>query len=483
MSIATKATHGYLYSFVNTPPADLICNICELPCRNSHISVCCKNLCCQSHISKIKDEKDVNICLMCKKEKFSSNPDLQSDKMIEELLVYCPNTNAGCTWIGKLHEVSEHCNNDTGCQHQVVPCTYTCGRLLQRCNLDEHLQTDCPSYCQYCKATIDKELVLNKHKENCVKFPVPCPNQCGSDIPRDCINEHKKQCPLEKIQCEYHEVGCKTIMSRREVQNHNVNEITTHLNLIKNLAVAKTNKKGSSGLYCYLFLLFIFCIILLLGVANLENLVKDLRNDHNTLEEKWSEGRKSDLLLAQEKISQIKQKVNTQAFLYEIDKKNLVGELWSIRMLIECMVSLEGNQIAPIIIRIYGFDTWKIQEKTWKSAPFYDVEGGNRYFVSADPSISNIIISLHTIPPIINKNLKGTFKIEVLNQLNDTDHLVAGSLKINNKSTSVVKKHPNVYLLGEVKYNEIEKTSLIEKNIIYLLDNTLYFKISYNVSQ
>ena len=81
---------------------------------------------------------------MCKSEKISSIPNPLADKKIDELLVCYPNKDTGCTWIGKLHEANKHCNCDTGHQHQVVPGTHKCGRLLNQCNLDEHLQTDCP---------------------------------------------------------------------------------------------------------------------------------------------------------------------------------------------------------------------------------------------------------------------------------------------------------------------------------------------------
>ena len=67
----------------------------------------------------------------------------------------------------------------------------------------------------------------------------------------------------------------------------------------------------------------------------------------------------------------------------------------------------------------------------------------------------------------------------MLNQLNNTDHLLAGSFELNNdKSSSVIKNYPDVYILADVKYNEIEKVSLHE-NIIYLLGNAMYLKISY----
>ena len=474
--MSDKPMHGYNYSFAKPPSNELICKICELPCRNSHTSMCCANLFCQYHIFKNELEKDVKTCPMCKSEKFSSIPNPLADEMIDELLVHCPNKDTGCAWVGKLREANEHCNNDMGCQHQILPCTYKCGRLLKRCNLDEHLQTDCPCYCQYCNTVANKETILKKHKENCLKFPVTCPNHCGTDVLRDGINEHIKLCPLEKIQCEYHEIGCKTMILRKDVKNHNINEINKHLHLVKNTQNSKN--RGSLILYCFLFLLTCYCFYSFsVQEQHMNNQFQDLNKKYEMLQERWTEGRKKDLLLMQDKMNNIRQ--NTPIIFYEVERKSLYTQVWGIRMDFDCMMALHGNQVTPVLIKIHNFDNWRMHEESWKSAPFYDVQDGNKFFVSAKPADNNIIISLHTMPPIVNKDLKGTFTIEVLNQLNNTDHLLAGSLEFNNnKSSSIVKKYPDVYILGDVKYNEIEKVSL-DENIVYLLGNVLYLKISY----
>ena len=410
---------------------------------------------------------------MCKSENFSSIPNPLADKKIDELLVCCPNKDTGCTWIGKLHEASKHCNSDTGCQHQVVPCTYKCGRLLKRCNLDEHLQTDCPCYCQYCNTAAKKETILKKHKNNCIKFPVICPNHCGTDVPHDSINQHKELCPLEKIHCEYYEIGCTEMILRKDVKNHNTKEINKHLKLVKN--IQKPKNRGSFILYCFLFSLTLYCFYLFSTQEHIKNLFQDLNKKYEMLETKWIEGRKKDLLFMQDKMNNL----NTPIIFYEIERKSLYTHIWGIRMDLDCMMGLLGNQKAPVLMKIQNFDNWRMHEKIWKSEPFYDRQDGNKFFVSAKPADNNIIISLHTMQSIVNKDLKGTFTIEVLNQLNNTDHLLAGSFEFNNhKSSSVVKKYPDVYTLADVKYNEIEKVSL-EENIIYLLGNALYLKISY----
>jgi len=49
-----------------------------------------------------------------------------------------------------------------------------------------------------------------------------------NNIPWDNMDEHKKVCPLEMIECEYH---CGAIIARNEVSNHNKEKMSEHFQL------------------------------------------------------------------------------------------------------------------------------------------------------------------------------------------------------------------------------------------------------------
>ena len=58
---------------------------------------------------------------------------------------------------------------------------------------------------------------LCKHchsKQQCF-CQVPCPNNCGQDVLKDEIHEHKKVCPFEVVQCEYH-CGAKLVRCEKD---------------------------------------------------------------------------------------------------------------------------------------------------------------------------------------------------------------------------------------------------------------------------
>ena len=65
------------------------------------------------------------------------------------------------------------------------------------------------------------------------KLPLFCPNKCEVDtILHEDMEAHRKECPLEMIQCEYHNVGCEERMMRKDLEQHNNNKMTRkHLSL------------------------------------------------------------------------------------------------------------------------------------------------------------------------------------------------------------------------------------------------------------
>ena len=212
---------GYNYDFVDTPPDRLLCKICNLPCRDPRRTVCCGHVFCESELTNRKEDS----CPECEAIKmFTTFVDKADKREIKELKIYCPNKD-GCSWIGELSRVDEHLR---GCE---ISCS-KCKQILYLSTMKSHLDTECPCYCPYCDMTAEREVISSEHKENCHKFPLTCPNNCGLDnIPRDNMDEHKKVCPLEMIQCEYQ---CGAVITRNEVTEHNEVSFLAHIHAFKN---------------------------------------------------------------------------------------------------------------------------------------------------------------------------------------------------------------------------------------------------------
>jgi len=208
---------------------------------------------------------------MCYSKKFEAFPDTQAAEKIQALLVYCPNKDAGCNWIGKLSQVTEHCNDDhLGCLFQEIKCPSECGISLQHKDLENHL-INCFCYCQYCKMTGDKVLIANQHKEKCQKFTVQCPNACGVTMLQEEIDEHCKVCLLEEIQCEYYSLGCKGVILRKEREEHNKINLIKHLDLMKHKISDNSAIVKIYGTWLFLFFMIVaFLIFVIMQYSYME---------------------------------------------------------------------------------------------------------------------------------------------------------------------------------------------------------------------
>ena len=221
---------GYDYQFVEAPTDILVCTICHLPSKEPHLSGCCGHTFCKSCAEASK--KVNKACPMCRGETFIMYPNKQAERLIQNLKIFCTNKEQGCDWQGELNNITDHLSN---CLFQVVCCPNDCGSSLQRQYLTSHLEAECPRRkidCQFCHEVGEYQFVEGQHKQECPKFPLPCPNKCEIDnIQRDKVEEHRKSCPLEVVQCDYHVIGCTAKMTRKELSKHKSEMMEEHLSL------------------------------------------------------------------------------------------------------------------------------------------------------------------------------------------------------------------------------------------------------------
>ena len=237
---------GYDYSFVHTPPDELVCKICHHPSREPYLSVCCGHTFCKTCLEGAKQVSDassvVNSCPVCRTEKYTTFPNRQNERAIKNLHVFCINKSKGCDWQDEMNKLNGHLENSDGCAFEEVICSNGCGLSLQRQKLREHIDTECPRFnitCQHCKATAERQFITgqnlsqNLHKEQCPKYALPCPNECEKKVLRENIDAHKAECPLEMIQCNYYEMGCNDSMARKDQAEHDQERMENHLSLVK----------------------------------------------------------------------------------------------------------------------------------------------------------------------------------------------------------------------------------------------------------
>jgi len=123
------------------------------------------------------------------------------------------------------------------CKLQDVICS-KCKKVLQRQYLIGHVKTICPYRivdCLYCHISGEHQFIRSwQHRKVCPKLPLPCPNKCNiGSVPRENMEAHRKECPLEIVQCEYHNVGCEERFMRKNTEEHERMKMKQHLMLTK----------------------------------------------------------------------------------------------------------------------------------------------------------------------------------------------------------------------------------------------------------
>ena len=230
--------------FVEDLPQEFKCGICLDVLNNAHLTTCCGHHFCQrTCYERVKSTPDKKPCPMCSanSEKFLAFPDLNIQRRIRQLEVYCPNKadtdgssrggGCGCNWKGVWSELSEHlCKK---CDFRQVACPNYCGAYLDHSVVQEHREKDCPNrtwVCQHCSEILQHREQADHLASDCSRFPELCPvHGCGVTVPRCSMKEHFLQCPMQVIQCEYAYTGCKTAVQRKDMPAHTSDAVQSHL--------------------------------------------------------------------------------------------------------------------------------------------------------------------------------------------------------------------------------------------------------------
>lgn len=217
---------GYDCSFVSPLPSDLQseCAICLYILREPFLVGCCGYRFCRSCIEPIQNKRYGRRCPLCNQKNFSSLPDKQLERILNEKLVYCAHKYDGCDWFGRLSEVDTHLNppgkKRGGCLYRKVKC-YHCGDLVYAINIGEHARGCRLVACTYCKTYEDTAHKMDMHYDECPMYPVLCPNDCGAKPFRKNIWRHvNESCPLTVFDCPYRYTGCNARITRRELSSH-----------------------------------------------------------------------------------------------------------------------------------------------------------------------------------------------------------------------------------------------------------------------
>ncbi|XP_068682694.1 TNF receptor-associated factor 4-like [Montipora foliosa] len=227
---------GYDDEFVEVVEDDLLCPICHLPLKRPVQTESCGHRFCRQCIDRhFKSQETNRQPLTCPMDQTLSRQqdiflDRATERKILSLIIKCPSE--GCQWTGELRAKNTHL---THCPHKVVSCTNDgCRVTLPRRALQEHLTSTCDHRiicCSFCD-TSHHAFSTESHRSVCGKFPVDCPNACGSREMRERVLDHiENQCTLTVISCPYSNLGCSSEFQRRDRESHLQSDMPLHLDL------------------------------------------------------------------------------------------------------------------------------------------------------------------------------------------------------------------------------------------------------------
>ena len=431
---------GHDYDFISTLPDRIICKICYLPSRDPYLSVCCGHIFCKSCLDSVKAAAVTKACPFCREEKFVTFPNKAVDREVKELHIYCTNIEKGCKWQGELNDINNHLCNSGGCQFEEVKCPNRCKKIIQRRYLTSHIKNHCihrKVNCQYCHDTGEHHFIAGQHKEECPKLPLPCPNKCEArSVPREDMEAHRKECPLELTQCEYYSVGCKRVkLARKDLESHNKQKMEEHLTMTKNELISTK--------------------------AQLQNTTAQLD-------------------IAMNQITNLVLLVNAQ----------LIPSIRSFQLL--SMVTL-FKSTCPVIIMMTEYKDKKDNTIEWFSDPFYTHSKGYKICLCVDAGGNDQVKGTHlSVFLCLMKGphddeltwpLKGEFEVELLNQIGNSEY---HSMTMNYDDEDVpgdcsnrVIKCEKAEGWGEPKFISNKSLHKVTPTCQYLKDDCLFFQVNF----
>jgi hypothetical protein len=164
-------------------------------------------------------------------------------EILDKQLIQCKNQTFHCEWVGKLADLNHHL--DQTCTRQLVKCSnLRCDANIFREDLSTHER-----YCEYriiscpdCEVPI-AYVDIKQHQEECPKFKLPCPQECGVLIERMNIAHHfEHDCLNTVVCCPFTKYGCLTKVTKRDLSAYLASNIDNHHLKMLNFLDKQENK-------------------------------------------------------------------------------------------------------------------------------------------------------------------------------------------------------------------------------------------------
>ena len=405
----------------------------------------------------------------------------------------CENVRRGCYWEGSVGTLDDHV---TMCEFTLVSCPNKCeveGDDLQliRKVLDDHLKTKCPNRdyeCEDCGEKGTYASITEEHDQVCANKLVPCLNtECTVTIERGKFMEHI--CMFTEVTCKYHNIGCNVRKVRMHMKQHEEEDDNAHLHLalekiVKLDSMVSLSQSENASLMATMFH----------DISSLKDTTTSLIKKFDSTVSS-SNGNITSLrasLSSVEKTATSLEKTTTSLKQTTISLKQTTTSLKKNTSSLEkTTTSLKKdvdviNKRESFTFKMSDYSLRKAKNQTYYSEPFYTSCDGYRIHIRVDPNGSDdckathVSVYVNLLEGSNDQKLQwpflGTVTVELLNQLADDDHhrmMIPFDLKDNTRVGSGLG-YPGFIPHWNLFHD-------LARNTQYLVDDTLYFRVTVKV--
>ena len=425
----------------------------------------------------------------------------------------CANSERGCQWTGTIGTLDDHV---TSCQFALVPCPNKCEEnkgagelLLIRKHLEQHLKTKCPKRayeCPHCGEKGTFASITEDHDQVCEKKIVACPNKksgCSLSMKRGKTKEHvSSDCEYTEVACAYESLGCGVRIVRKDKPSHESEAREKHMDLslvnFKLLSVEHNLLTAAINLSDEKY----ESLEKSLTLKDKEH--KSLAAEHKSLTEEHRKlSKKNERLIM--KLSMLSHKHDSLSMTNELlkiklatlsEKHDLLSnqhEVQSMQHKILCnSVSLHKEQYKELtrkekfVYKVPKYASKKERNEIFFSTPIYTHPSGYKMCIRIDVNGCGDGIDTHV--SVFTKILAGSYDnqlhwpflgtvtYELLNQLEDGNHHSKDTTFIASNDMRVGMSRGYLMFLPHSSLGHNPAT-----NTQYLVDDTLYFRVSVRV--
>ena len=370
----------------------------------------------------------------------------------------CDNVGRGCYWEGSVEALDDHV---TKCEFNLVSCPNKCeveGDDLQliRKVLDDHLKTKCPNRdyeCEHCGEKGTYASITEEHDQVCINKLVPCLNpECTVTMERGKFTEHI--CMFTEVACKYHNIGCNVRKVRMHMKQHEEEDDNAHLHLAL-VKIVKLNSMVSLSQSENASLMATMC-----------HDISSLKDTTTSLIKKFD----STVSSSNDNITSLRASLSSVEKSTTSLKKD-VGVI---------------NKRKSFTFKMFDYSIGKEVNQTFYSKIFYTSCDGYKIRIEADPDgigicrATHVSVFVRVLKGSNDQNLQwpflGTVTVELLNQLADDDH--------HSKTISFNPGHN--MRVGSCSgcpafIPQLNLFHDLARNTQYLVDDTLYFRVTVKV--